>query len=85
MCELFLNRIEDPVPVIHSNLPKIFLHTFGKSNFEHAYIFAYAMPLDNVQPFARGRRRVGKTVFVDGGKTYRDDIRRPVPMVLTRE
>jgi hypothetical protein len=42
--ELFLDRIEDLVPVIDPNLAEIFLDAFGKSNRKHAYMVAYASP-----------------------------------------
>jgi hypothetical protein len=45
--ELFLDRIQDLVSVIDSNLAKIFLHTFGKANLKHAHMVAYALPNRN--------------------------------------
>jgi hypothetical protein len=43
MSQLFLNRIEDLIAVINSDFPEIVLNTLSKSNFEYAYILAYAV------------------------------------------
>ena len=43
MSQLLLNRIEDLISIVNSNIPKIFLDTLGKSDLEHAPIFAYAL------------------------------------------
>ena len=47
MSKLFLNRIQDLISVINPNALKIFLNTLSKSDLEHAYIFAYALPRGN--------------------------------------
>ena len=44
MSKLFLNRVQDLISVINSDLPEIFLDTLSKSDLEHAYILAYATP-----------------------------------------
>jgi hypothetical protein len=43
----FLNRVQDLISVINSDLPEIFLDTLSKSDLEHAYILAYATPRGN--------------------------------------
>ena len=44
MNKLFLNRIQDLISVIDPNAPKVILNTRGKSDLEHTYMFAYALP-----------------------------------------
>jgi hypothetical protein len=47
MNKLFFNRIEDLISIIDSNAPKIILNTRSKSDLEHTYMFAYALPRRN--------------------------------------